>query len=323
VKDDREGIFSLLGSVSYCDDGFVGRVKQTSFEDRFFIEDMDFRFRHSFVRRHFTPAKFVEILCLDSIGAVYREYGRTEVKIETGVSVHKGQDVDAELVFLPDTPVQGVRIVIGEDFYRSLQAEVFSKVLVDPGDSYITPGSNDTELRLAFGQIKRAMEGDFAHGAYCKNKIAEIIYLLAHAGSEKDRQKENSKRFSSADIMALGRVKDAIETQISDPPTMAELAGLANASEAKLHGDFKAAYGRTIHEYSQRIRMTEALRKIENSDEPLYSIARGVGYKHPGHFAAVFRNIYGVTPSEYAKLKNHEASAPRRSRIGADCRNAW
>ncbi|MDR1509665.1 MAG: helix-turn-helix transcriptional regulator, partial [Synergistaceae bacterium] len=69
------------------------------------------------------------------------------------------------------------------------------------------------------------------------------------------------------------------------------------------HSDFKAVYGCTIHEYSQRIRMTEALRKIENSDEPLYSISRGVGYKHPGHFAAVFRNIYGVTPSEYVKLK--------------------
>jgi AraC-like DNA-binding protein len=306
VKDDREGIFSLLGAVRYCDDDFVGHLKQTLFEGRFFIEDMDFRFRSSFVRRHFTPAKFVEILCLDSIGAVYREHGRTEVNIETGVSVHKGQDVDGELVFLPDIPVQGVRIVINEDFYRSLQHDIFSQIFSDPGDSDITLGTtaHDPELRLVFGQIKRALGRECPHETYYKNKLTEIIYLLAHTKSAKNGQKECSKSFSSADIIALDRVRTIIEAQISDHPTMAEMAKLANASEAKLHSDFKAVYDCTIHDYSQKIRMTEALRKIENSDEPLYSIARGVGYKHPGHFSAIFKKNYGITPSEYVKLKN-------------------
>jgi AraC-like DNA-binding protein len=183
---------------------------------------------------------------------------------------------------------------------------MFSRVLPDPGDSDMMPGTNthNPELRLVFGQVKRAVEREFAHETYYKNKITEIIYLLAHAESAKNRQKENLKRFLSNDIMAMDRVRDIIEAQISDPPTMAELAKLANASETKLHGDFKTAYGCTIHEYSQRIRMAEALRKIENSDEPLYSIARSIGYKHPGHFAAIFRNTYGITPSEYVKLKN-------------------
>jgi AraC-like DNA-binding protein len=299
------GTLSLLNALRDYEDDLVGCVKQTAFEDRFFIEDMDFRFRHFSARRHFTPAKFVEILCLDSIGAVYREYGGSEVPVEIGVSVNSGRDAQGELVFLPDTPVQGVRIVIAEDFYRSLQANMFSQVFMDTEDSDITSGTNarDPELRLAFGQIKRGMKREFTHELYYKNKIMEIIYLLARAKSAKDEQKENSRRLPSADIIALDRVRTIIEAQISDPPTMAELAGLANASEAKLHSDFKALYGCTIHDYSQRIRMTEALRKIENSDEPLYSIARGVGYKHPGHFAAVFRNIYGVTPSEYVKLK--------------------
>jgi AraC-like DNA-binding protein len=104
----------------------------------------------------------------------------------------------------------------------------------------------------------------------------------------------------------MDRVRGIIEAQFSDPPTMAELARLINASETKLHSDFKAVYGCTVHDYSQKVRMAEALRKIENSDEPLYSIARSTGYKHPGHFAAIFRNTYGVTPSEYVKIKNSE-----------------
>jgi AraC-like DNA-binding protein len=319
MNDNMEDIFSLLGAVRGCEDDFVGHLKQTAFDGGFFIEDMDFRFRHSSVRSHFTPAKFVEILCLDSIGAVYREYGRAEVTIETGVTVNKGQDVDGELVFLPDIPVQGIRIIIGEDFYRSLQPDIFSRIFSDPEDSDITLGttSHDPELRLVFGQIKRALERDFRHEPYYKNKITEIIYLLTHPESAKNERKENLKRFSSADIIALNSIKDIIETQISDPPTMAELAKLANASETKLHIDFKTFYGCTIHDYSQRIRMTEALRKMENSDEPIYSIARGVGYNHPGHFTAIFRNTYGVTPSEYVKLKErkHTPMRGRRSNV--------
>jgi AraC-like DNA-binding protein len=305
-------ILSLLGGLRDYEDDLVGYVKQTAFEGRFFIEDMNFRLRRSSARRHFTPAKFVEILCLDSIGAVYREYGHTETPIETGVSVNRGGEADGELVFLPNIPIQGIRIVIDEDFYRSLRSDIFPRVFSAPEVSDVTLGTNahDPELKLVFGQIKRAVGREVAHETYYKNKLSEIIYLLARGEFAENRQKENSKRFSSADIMALDRVKGMIEAQISEPPTMVELARLANASEAKLHSDFKAVYGCTIHDYSQKIRMSEALRKIENGDEPLYSIARGIGYKHPGHFAAVFRNTYGITPSEYVKLKNLEQRTP-------------
>ena len=306
MHDHMEDIFSRLSAAHDCKEDLDGYVKQISFDDRFFIEDMDFRFRHSSARRHFRRGKFVEILCLDSIGATYREYGGTEVPVGIGVSVYRGEDVDVELIFLPDIPVRGVRIVIDEDFFRSLQASIFSKVFPGPGDSDITLGTDahDPELPLIFGQIKRTMKREFAQELYYENKITEVIYLLAHTEFAKNKQKENSKHLSSADIIYMDNIVNIIKTQISSPPTIAELAKLANASEAKLHSDFKTAYGCTIHEYSQRIRMVEALRKIENSDEPLYSIAKGVGYKHPGHFAAIFKNTYGITPSEYVKLKN-------------------
>jgi hypothetical protein len=218
-----EDIFSLLGAVRDHEDNFVGYIKQTSFKSSFFIEDLDFRFRCSSVKRHFTPGKFVEIICLDSIGAVYKEYGGAEISVETGVSVNRGGEADGELVFLPNIPVQGIRIIIDEDFYRSLQPDIFPQVFSDPGNSDITLRTTapDPELRLVFGQIKRAMERDFAHEAYCKNKIAEIVCLLAHAESAKNKQNEKIKRIPPADIAALERVRTAIETQISDPPTMA------------------------------------------------------------------------------------------------------
>jgi AraC-like DNA-binding protein len=306
VSVDAEDILSLWGALRDYEDDLVGNIKQTLFGGSFFIEDMDFQFRRSPVTRHFTPARFVELLCLDSIGAIYREHDGAEIAVGTGVSVNIGKEAGGELVFLPNVPVRGIRIIVDEDFYRSLRADILSQVFADSGESGATLGTtaHDPELRLVFGQIKRAVEREFRHETYYKNKITEIVYLLARAESVRNSPGENAEHLLPADIVViLERVRNIVETQLSSPPTTAELARSTNVSEAKLHNDFKTAYGRTIHDYSQKVRMAEALRKIENGGEPIYSIARGVGYEHPGHFATVFRNTYGVTPSEYAKLK--------------------
>jgi AraC-like DNA-binding protein len=53
--------------------------------------------------------------------------------------------------------------------------------------------------------------------------------------------------------------------------------------------------------------MTEALAKVENTDEPLYAIARDIGCKNPSRFSELFKKTYGVTPTEYRNLKTREA----------------
>jgi AraC-like DNA-binding protein len=305
MDGSMENFFHRLGIVQGCDGDLVGYIRQIPSEGKFLIEDMNFRFRHPSVSRHTAPSKFVEILCLDSIGALYRGYERAETPVKTGVQVYDSLGTEGELVFLPDIPVQGVRIVIYEDFYESLKTKIFSGGFFEIGDSDIFSETNfhNPELRLVFGQIKRGIEQEAAYEPYYENKIAEILYLLTRAESAKNERKRNSKRLPCADAAAVDSVKSMIEARISEPPKMAELTRMVNASVAKLQNDFKTAYGCTIHDYAQQVRMVEALKKIENSDEPLYSIALGVGYKNPSHFSEVFKNTYGVTPSEYIKLK--------------------
>ncbi|MDR1615563.1 MAG: helix-turn-helix domain-containing protein [Syntrophomonadaceae bacterium] len=50
--------------------------------------------------------------------------------------------------------------------------------------------------------------------------------------------------------------------------------------------------------------MKEALQKIETADVPLYMIAKSVGCKSPGRFSEIFRDTFGVTPSEYRNSRN-------------------
>jgi transcriptional regulator GlxA family with amidase domain len=108
---------------------------------------------------------------------------------------------------------------------------------------------------------------------------------------------------NEADLRAVSLAKLIIDERVSDPPKIAELAFLTGTGVTKLQIDFKLAFGHTIHDHVQRARLKEALYKIENSDEPLYSIAKSVGCKNFGHFSRIFKSAFGVAPSEYRRYR--------------------
>jgi AraC-like DNA-binding protein len=49
--------------------------------------------------------------------------------------------------------------------------------------------------------------------------------------------------------------------------------------------------------------MARALSEIENTDDPISAISRGIGCGSPSRFSETFRKTYGLTPGEYRKLK--------------------
>jgi AraC-like DNA-binding protein len=107
---------------------------------------------------------------------------------------------------------------------------------------------------------------------------------------------------TNADLFLVNKVKSIIDGNLYQTPKIPELSQLVKVSPAKLQIDFQMAAGCTIHNYVQKARMKEALWKIENTDEPLYEIAKSVGCKNPGRFAELFKDTFGVSPSKYRDM---------------------
>ena len=51
--------------------------------------------------------------------------------------------------------------------------------------------------------------------------------------------------------------------------------------------------------YLTKVRMEEAVRLLEETQEKSYVIAGMVGYEEPNYFSYVFKKYYGVSPSKY------------------------
>ena len=62
---------------------------------------------------------------------------------------------------------------------------------------------------------------------------------------------------------------------------------------------FKKETGVSFVTYLTQVRMTEAQRLLDTTDEKSYIIAGMVGYEEPNYFSYVFKKHFGISPSKY------------------------
>lgn len=67
---------------------------------------------------------------------------------------------------------------------------------------------------------------------------------------------------------------------------------------------FKKETGESFVEYLTRLRMEEAMRMLEETDEMIYVIAEKTGYPDAAYFSYVFKKKYGISPIQYRRKKN-------------------
>jgi AraC-like DNA-binding protein len=272
-----------------------------AFDGKFTVERMEYTFNCPVSMSYHIQEGFVELLCLESVQAVNREYGAGEFKMGSGMYVYRNQGRRGEFVFFPGTPVKGIRIQIPEEFYRDYLKNHFPiKELDAPyplafnNKPYTSPA-----VRFVFGQIQRSMKAGIDLELYYESKITELLCLLAVETSYIQTLSKDKRSLSKTDMKAMNLAKDMIDERISNAPKIAELTRLTGRSATKLQNDFKTAFGCTIHDYLQKARMSEALSKITEMEIPLYEISHAVGLKQPSRFTELFRRTYGVTPTEY------------------------
>ena len=70
-------------------------------------------------------------------------------------------------------------------------------------------------------------------------------------------------------------------------------------SRSQLYRKIKALIGKSINDFIQDYRMTEAEKLLEMSDLNISEIAYDLGFTSPEYFSTVFKHKHGISPSKY------------------------
>src|ERR1700758_1675436 len=97
----------------------------------------------------------------------------------------------------------------------------------------------------------------------------------------------------------LRRIKELVHSRMEDDLSLDEMAQAVGLSTAHFARMFRKSTGMTPHQFVLRQRIERAKAMLRAPDARILDVAVACGFKTQQHFAQVFRDVWGVSPTEY------------------------
>lgn len=127
--------------------------------------------------------------------------------------------------------------------------------------------------------------------------ILELIYLL-----DKDSKKQlHPDKLKNGNYEIIENVIKYIKENLTSNLSLNAVASYASLSPIHFHNCFKAATGKTLHEYVEEQRIKKSAGLLVSTDLTLTEISYECGFSSQSYFSYAFKRKMKMTPREYAK----------------------
>lgn len=113
------------------------------------------------------------------------------------------------------------------------------------------------------------------------------------------REKIGSERLDSTKKFAADAKQYIADHYSESKLSVDEICSHLGVGTSYFSSVFKKEMGKSFVTYLTEVRMNEAQRLLDTTDEKSYIIAGMVGYEEPNYFSYVFKKHFGVSPSKY------------------------
>jgi AraC family transcriptional regulator len=97
----------------------------------------------------------------------------------------------------------------------------------------------------------------------------------------------------------LRTVKELVHARMEDELTLSEMAQSVELSTSHFSRMFHRSTGETPHQFVLHQRIERAKEMLRDANERVLDVAVACGFKTQQHFARVFRQVCGASPTEY------------------------
>jgi AraC family transcriptional regulator len=207
---------------------------------------------------------------------------------------------------------------VGEAFsFRVAQGSRWGGVVLTPGfvestlgrrlDVPASFGADDAQsLCIVNALIQETLQGGPTGSLYAEHLGAALAIRLA-IGHGVERRSSLARLRGGIAPHRLKRIESYIDAHLERSLELGELAALADLSPFHFAREFKAATGKTPHQYVLHRRLDAARRLLCASTDSVGRIAIQCGFSDPSHLVRAFRRRFGVTPGRLRSLSAKES----------------
>lgn len=142
---------------------------------------------------------------------------------------------------------------------------------------------------------------DTAPMGYLRLKVLESFFLLSQMLPQENF--ETAAYYSAAQIKKVKALKAELMEHLDTKETLKSMAIRYGMSLTALKDCFKAVYGKPIHAFQREYKMQAATRLLITTEMSVAEISGRLGYENPNKFSTAFKEVLGLSPSEYRKKR--------------------
>ena len=121
-----------------------------------------------------------------------------------------------------------------------------------------------------------------------------------YSGNVMPSDRIDTPRVQSADEKLLARIIKCINDNLSNPDlTTDDIAREVGLSRVHLFRKLKEMTNQSATIYVRNIRLTKASELLRQKKMTISDVAYAVGFRTPKNFSSAFKELFGMTPSEY------------------------
>lgn len=108
--------------------------------------------------------------------------------------------------------------------------------------------------------------------------------------------------FSNADERFITKINDLIKSNLSNPDFDVKfLTDKMAMSRASLYNKMKVLTDMGVNDYINKLRIEKAMQLLVSTDYSITEVAYETGFAYQKYFSTIFKQMTGMTPSEYRK----------------------
>lgn len=245
---------------------------------------------------------YMEISQFETDSSSFKIGGRKKNQVDKGIYCYLNTQKKTYTYCEGGKPVRFTKVILSPKYFNTYFRlhDRNNAELLNSARDYILKNPSLPELNFVFQQIRDCQAEGHTLKIYLESKVMELLSLVVK-GMEQEL-KHISVKLDYKDIRNLRKTVTVMKNDLAAYPTGEELAQIAGMSTARYQLAFRKYYGTTPYEYLKELRLNQALILLKNSDYGIATIAAKVGYHNSGHFAKLFKKVYGLGPREYRNL---------------------